>query len=289
MRINLRPYQLLLVTTALVSSGYYVGKNRSEQQSADIARVTLTQQSLQDQQAQVEALREDAQEKLTGMIIKLGDMQAQIRRLDALGEKLAERANLPVEEFGFGAEPAVGGPTTELASYLVESSDDVIIGMNELLADLENKSMQLNALESILMSHHVDEQSYLAGRPVTAGWLSSYYGIRKDPFSGQPAMHNGLDFAGTEGDPVVATGAGLVTWSGERYGYGNLIEIDHGDGLVTRYGHNKEIKVALGDVVTKGQHIGIMGSTGRSTGAHVHYEVLRNGIQQDPLPYVSRN
>ena len=101
-------------------------------------------------------------------------------------------------------------------------------------------------------------------------------------------MHHGLDFAGTEGDAVVATGAGLVTWSGERYGYGNLIEIDHGDGLITRYGHNKDIKVALGDVVTKGQQIGVMGSTGRSTGAHVHYEVLRNGVKQDPLPYVSR-
>ena len=222
------------------------------------------------------------------MLIKLGDLHAQIRRLDALGIKLAERASLPVEEFGFGNEPAVGGPSAELADFVVQNSDEVIQGMNAMLASLDSKSKQLSALESILMSHHIDEQSYLAGRPIKSGWLSSYYGVRKDPFSGQPAMHKGLDFAGKEGDPVVATGAGIVTWSGERYGYGNLIEIDHGDGLVTRYGHNKDIIVELGDVVTKGQHIGVMGSTGRSTGAHVHYEVLRNGVQQDPLPYVSR-
>jgi murein DD-endopeptidase MepM/ murein hydrolase activator NlpD len=101
-------------------------------------------------------------------------------------------------------------------------------------------------------------------------------------------MHKGLDFAGKEGEPVVATGAGIITWSGSRYGYGELVEIDHGDGLVTRYGHNKQLNVKIGDVVTKGQTIAEMGNTGRSTGAHVHYEVIRKGKQQDPLPYVYR-
>lgn len=101
-------------------------------------------------------------------------------------------------------------------------------------------------------------------------------------------MHKGVDFAGSEGDDVVATGAGLVTWAGERYGYGNLVEIEHGNGLVTRYGHNKALEVQVGDVVTKGQVIAVMGSTGRSTGPHVHYEVLKKGKQIDPLPFVYR-
>jgi murein DD-endopeptidase MepM/ murein hydrolase activator NlpD len=146
----------------------------------------------------------------------------------------------------------------------------------------------LTALESILLNHHIDEQRYLTGKPIEAGWLSSYYGVRKDPFSGLPAMHKGVDFAGKEGTKVIATAAGVVTWSGQRYGYGNLVEINHGDGLMTRYGHNKQLSVKIGDVVTKGQKIALMGNTGRSTGAHVHYEVIRNGLQQDPLPYVYR-
>jgi murein DD-endopeptidase MepM/ murein hydrolase activator NlpD len=112
--------------------------------------------------------------------------------------------------------------------------------------------------------------------------------MRDDPFTQTPAMHKGIDFAGTEGDEVIATAAGIVTWSGERYGYGNLIEIDHGNGLVTRYGHNKELTVSVGEVVIKGQEIALIGNTGRSTGAHVHYEIIKNGTQIDPLPYVYR-
>jgi murein DD-endopeptidase MepM/ murein hydrolase activator NlpD len=110
--------------------------------------------------------------------------------------------------------------------------------------------------------------------------------MRADPFTGKPTMHKGLDFAGKEGDNVVATAAGIVTWAGDRYGYGQLVEIDHGDGFITRYGHNDGLTVSIGDVVTKGQPIAKMGNTGRSTGVHVHYEVIRNGRQVDPLPYV---
>lgn len=110
--------------------------------------------------------------------------------------------------------------------------------------------------------------------------------MRTDPFTGKPAMHKGVDFAGKAGDDVLATAAGIVTWAGERNGYGVLVEIDHGDGMVTRYGHNQGLLVSVGDVVTKGQPIAIMGSTGRSTGTHVHYEVIRNGQPIDPLPFV---
>jgi len=150
------------------------------------------------------------------------------------------------------------------------------------------KKQQLAMLESLVRGHHIHEQSQLSGRPIQSGWLSSYYGMRKDPFTGSPAMHKGLDFAGKTGDDVVSTAAGIITWAGERHGYGLLVEIDHGDGIVTRYGHNNALSVSVGDVVTKGQPIAIMGSTGRSTGAHVHYEVIRHGQQIDPLPYVTK-
>jgi murein DD-endopeptidase MepM/ murein hydrolase activator NlpD len=125
-----------------------------------------------------------------------------------------------------------------------------------------------------------------AGRPITSGWLSSYFGIRTDPFTGKKERHKGLDFAGKLGSDVVAVASGVVTWAGRRYGYGNLVEINHGNGYSTRYGHNDKITVKVGDAVKKGQIIAKMGSTGRSTGPHVHFEVLHKGKQVDPMSYI---
>ncbi|WP_438862314.1 M23 family metallopeptidase [Neptunicella sp.] len=278
----------LLAAFALVIGLTFIAGRSTSPAPDDLASIHYTQSGLIEQQQEVEKLKLATQQQLTGMVMKLGDMQGQLRRLDALSERLAVSSHLSTEEFGFGEEPAVGGPSQAAPDYLVEDSADLLSGIQLMLGEIKDKSRQLEALESIMLSHHVDNQSYLTGRPIKSGWLSSYYGIRKDPFNGLPAMHKGLDFAGKEGEPVIATGAGLVTWAGERYGYGNLIEVDHGDGLSTRYGHNKKIKVKVGDVVTKGQTIALMGNTGRSTGAHVHYEVLRNGRQLDPLAFVSR-
>ena len=164
--------------------------------------------------------------------------------------------------------------------------DPILNEIAKLEQSLDLKSQQLSMLESLVRGHHINEQSQLSGRPIESGWLSSYYGMRADPFTGKSAMHKGLDFAGKAGENVVATAAGIVTWAGERYGYGQLVEIDHGDGFVTRYGHNDSLTVSIGDVVTKGEAIAKMGNTGRSTGVHVHYEVIRNGKQVDPLPFV---
>ncbi|MBN7818243.1 M23 family metallopeptidase [Bowmanella yangjiangensis] len=272
-----------------VTLGLTLIAGRSTQDPAEAqARVAYTQTGLIKQKEEVELLKETTQQQLTGMLMKLGEVQGQLHRLNALGERLANESGLNSEEFNFSELPAVGGPAQDLVETQVQAASDVMFQIDQMLAQLDGKAKQLQALESILLNHHIEAQSYLAGRPINSGWLSSYYGVRKDPFSGMPAMHKGLDFAGQEGDEVVATGAGLVTWAGERYGYGNLVEIEHGNGLVTRYGHNKDLEVKVGDVVTKGQTIAIMGSTGRSTGAHVHYEVMQHGRQIDPLPFVYR-
>lgn len=277
-----------LVAALVLLFGLLTISSRSTQPIEETyARINFTQTGLEVQRDEVELLKESTKNQVTGMLLKLGEMQGELHRINALGARLVEHADLNPDEFSFDELPASGGPVGgSHIDYPVDNS--VLDQINTMLNKLEDKSQQLLALESILMNHHIDKQRYLSGRPVTSGWLSSYYGVRKDPFSGLPAMHKGIDFAGKSGDKVVATGAGLVTWSGERFGYGNLIEIDHGDGLVTRYGHNKELSVKIGDVVTKGQTIAKMGNTGRSTGAHVHYEVLRNGQQQDPLPFVYR-
>lgn len=270
----------LLLTAILVSE--------NEPELNFSARVAVTQTGLIEQQQELHQLRQSTEQKLTGMLLKLGEMQSELQRLNALGERLAVESDLHVDEFQFGQPMPIGGPSHDVEMPSVDSSLDVLHQIDAMMAQLQNKSQQLQALESVLMQHHIQNESFISGRPIESGWLSSYYGMRKDPFSGLPAMHKGIDFAGSEGAPVVVTGAGMVVWSGPRYGYGNLVEVDHGDGLVTRYGHNKKIHVKIGDVVTKGQKIADMGQTGRATGAHVHYEVLRNGNQMDPLQFVYR-
>ncbi len=276
------------MTVVVLVFGVLMISSRSTQQVEEShARIDFVQTGLIEQKEQVELLKDATSQQMVGMLLKLGEVEGQIHRMNALGSRLVEQAGLSPDEFSFNQLPPSGGLGGS-ENIELSGNNEMLAKIDEMLQTLDSKSQQLLALESILLNHHIDEERYLAGRPITSGWLSSYYGVRKDPFTGMPAMHKGLDYAGKEDNPVVSTGAGIVTWSGDRYGYGKLIEIDHGDGLVTRYGHNKQLNVKIGDVVTKGQEIALMGSTGRSTGAHVHYEVLRHGKHQDPLPYVYR-
>jgi murein DD-endopeptidase MepM/ murein hydrolase activator NlpD len=261
----------------------------------DIAQVRQNigseQIALAAQEKAVRQLRDETEKKLTAMTIYMGEMQAQMRRLDALGQRLAAVAEVDNGEFNF-TQPhvnAMGGPEASIVGAPDADVAALMTSIDNMLAQLSDKQKQLAILESVMMSHNISAESFVAGRPVKSGWMSSQYGVRKDPFSGNPAMHKGLDFASLEENAgVYATGAGVVTWSGERWGYGKLVEIDHGGGLKTRYAHCQELLVKEGDVVTRGQQIAILGSTGRSTGPHVHYEVLRNNKQIDPYKYVYR-
>ncbi|MFT5755911.1 MAG: murein DD-endopeptidase MepM/ murein hydrolase activator NlpD [Alteromonadaceae bacterium] len=228
------------------------------------------------------------EQQMTAFTIKLAELQSHVLRLNALGDRLAEEANIPDIEFNFQQIPPSGGPMLQAAESSKTSMAELLLNISELESEISFEEKQLEMLESLTLGHHIENNSYLSGKPITKGWLSSYFGIRKDPFNGRPAMHKGLDFAGKENAKIVATGSGVVTWSGERYGYGHLIEINHGKGLKTRYGHNKILLVTVGDVVTKGQIIARMGSSGRSTGPHVHYEILKNNKHVDPIKYVFR-
>lgn len=258
------------------------------------ARVTQLEAALQlaeaeqvanSHQGNLAALKDQAEAQVSLLAARLGQMQARVNRLEALGTAMAERAEL-ADQFDFNAEVGIGGVASE--SQQTVELDLLLDEMDDLLARLERSDDQLELLESLSLYHHIDNDTYLSGRPVEKGWQSSSYGYRNDPFTGRRAMHRGFDFAGKEGDHIIATGAGVVSFSGERYGYGNLVEIDHGNGLKTRYGHNKENLVVAGQVVTKGEAIAVLGNTGRSTGPHVHYEVLKNDKQVDPNRYVYR-
>lgn len=228
------------------------------------------------------------QQQVTALTMKLAELQSQVLRLNALGDRLAEEAKIPENEFNLTELPPQGGPISQTQSSQKKTLAELLLAIEALENSVATEEKQLKLLESVSLGHHIENTSYLSGRPIKKGWLSSYFGTRKDPFTGRPAMHKGVDFAGKEGAEVIATAAGVVTWSGERYGYGQLVEIDHGKGLKTRYGHNKSLLVQVGDVVNKGQTIARMGSTGRSTGPHVHYEILRNNTQINPVKYVYR-
>lgn len=236
---------------------------------------------------EIEQLGEN-KDQVTAVTMKLAELQSQVLRLNALGDRLAEDANIPDNEFNFDQLPPSGGPMIQSEQQPKKNLAELLISISDLENSIAHEEKQLKMLESITLGHHIENTRYLSGRPITKGWLSSYYGTRKDPFSGKPAMHKGVDFAGSENASIIATASGVVSWAGDRYGYGQLVEINHGDGLKTRYGHNKELTVSVGDVVTKGQVIAKMGSTGRSTGPHVHYEILRNNTQIDPMKYVYR-
>ncbi len=260
--------------------GVSAGEARSDRQLAEIVEAELAAQ-----RNEIESAKQQAQENLNALTLRLAELQSRVIRLDAVGQRLTEMAKLDKGEFDFESPPAQGGPATEQLLKGAEI-DDFVASFDLLAQQLEDRERQLKVLESLLMSRNLEEEVFPAGFPAEKGWISSYFGKRTDPFTGRPAIHEGIDIAGKEGSLVLAVASGVVTWSGERYGYGNLVEVNHGNGYVTRYAHNSENLVQVGDTVKKGQPVARMGSSGRSTGPHVHFEVLRNGVVVNPLKYV---
>lgn len=269
---------LLVAFLAVVAgAGYLWGST-----SGKLNQLTDLESELTEQKDLIKTARVNAQSELDALAARIGQMQAHVTRLDALGGRLIKISKLDADEFNFEHKPAYGGPhepengvAVELENVLVDLSDQ-----------LNSREQQLSILEDVILSSQQKKASKPTGRPISKGWISSYYGKRTDPFSGKIEKHKGMDFAGKEGSEIVAVSPGVVTWAGSRYGYGNLVEINHGHGYTTRYGHNAEILVEAGDTVEKGQAISLMGSTGRSTGPHVHFEVLLNDRQVDPISFV---
>ncbi len=297
---------LLLISIVITAgvSGYYYGI--SEDRAAKVEQLTIDnwQNEIDSQWAEIKLAKESSQQKINALTARLGLLQAHVTRIDAAGERLLSLSGIDKKEFNFDRTPAIGGPESNLISKQQTSKDKITVIANRqtnssfnewnslfenLGQSLELREQQFQVIESLLMDKHMGVERYISGRPTTKGWLSSFYGERNDPFTGKPAWHDGVDFAGSEGDNVISTAAGVVSWVGNRSGYGLLIEINHGDGLVTRYGHNKAALIEKGAVVKKGQVISIMGNSGRSTGAHVHYEVIKDGRAINPIRYINRH
>jgi len=237
----------------------------------------------------LQLIKTQGDEKLIVLSTKVGELEANIKRLNILGERLIEKSKLPQEEFDFETLPKMEKADNMLSHDAFQSSI-LLNNIENLDQSLIKKEKQLKRLEIAINNRHLVNELYISGRPVKGkgSWISSLYGTRKDPFSGKLRRHRGVDIAGPAGMPLIATAAGVVVESGKRGGYGLMVEIQHGNGLVTRYAHAIELTVKVGDVVAKGQQVAVMGSTGRSTGPHIHYEVLKNGRQIDPDYYIHR-
>jgi murein DD-endopeptidase MepM/ murein hydrolase activator NlpD len=239
------------------------------------------------QQAQIEDVKRVLQEKVNALALRVGQMNANVIRVNALGKRLTRMANIDDGEFDFGNPPALGG--SEGADGQPAQIPNLTAMVDDLQTQLSSREQQLGVLENLILTRELNKQVYPEGRPVQDGWISSYFGSRADPFTGYSAVHKGLDFAGPEGTKVMSVAAGLVTFAGDRSGYGQMVEINHGNGLATRYCHNEKVLVKQGDMVRKGQELALMGSTGRSTGPHLHFEVLKNGAQVDPLRFIGED
>ena len=237
------------------------------------------------QLAELGTLRQQVQDRVDAMSIRVGELNAHVIRLDALGKRLTQMANINSGELNFDVVPGVGGPEEEGGGVSAQVPDLTRM-LDAMQQKLESRDSQLLALENVILSRSLNEAIRPEGRPVLEGYISSYFGGRQDPFDGTEAVHRGVDFAGAMGSQVMAVATGVVTRAEPASGYGNLVEINHGNGYVTRYGHNQRFLVNVGDTVTRGQPIALMGSTGRSTGPHVHFEVLRNGQYLNPLAFI---
>lgn len=272
---------MLLAGVMLV--GFQLG--RTKLVASPTGQVGEWSRKLEDQRLQVLDAKRDLQERLDALAGRVGQMNAHVIRLDALGRRLTEMAHLDKGEFNFDTAPAVGGPEGLVEGAIV-AAPDLASMLDDLSHQIKDRERQLSVLESLISTRNLSRQIVPGGRPVLQGWISSYFGQRTDPFNGRRAYHRGVDFAAPAGSQVVAVASGIVTYSKERFGYGRTVEINHGNGYVTRYGHNQRVLVSVGDTIQKGQAIALIGSTGRSTGPHLHFEVLKEGRAVDPMSFV---
>jgi len=276
----------LILMAAAFLAGTVTGSSYAERGAlADLERWSSDLRSQRDAVAQARAT---AEQQISALAARIGQMHAQLIRLDALGKRLTEAANLDRGEFDFDTPPAVGGPEDPAPAGEAPAVPTVSQLLDSLSTTIDDRSRQLAALETLIFSRELARQIVPGGRPVESGYISSFFGRRPDPFTGEPAFHPGVDFAGAPGTHVLAVADGVVSFAGRDKGYGKMVEVTHGNGYVTRYAHNSTLLVEPGQTVHRGDSLALMGSTGRSTGPHLHFEVLRNGLRMNPMSFVRR-
>ena len=266
----------LLAALVLLGAGAVAGGSLNAAGMAHLQRQTA-------QQAQVlEDTRREAQREINALAARLGELQAQANRLNALGDRLTRIAKLGDGEFDFDRPVGIGGaePSQDMPAR------QLLDGLAGVDAEFTHAGRQLSVLEALLFDQKLERDAMPSRAPVAGSYITSGYGGRADPFGGGSQFHKGIDFDARTGDTVMTVADGVVSFSGVRSGYGNVVEVDHGNGFVTRYAHNSRNTVRVGDLVRVGQEIAKAGSTGRSTGAHVHFEVWENGRVHNPRKFL---
>ena len=246
---------------------------------------TLRSLVLSVQQEEHQKTQSYLRDSLNAMAVRMGQMQAQLLRLDSVGARLAELSGIKPQEFLFNQNPGQGGTLSTLPSQdisFIEFSNQI----QELSRTLDDRTDKLGALESVLMQDRLKKKMLPSVLPVNTKWYSSGFGMRIDPFSGKSHFHEGVDFSAATGTPIVAAAGGVVVYSDHHPEYGNMIDVDHGNDFVSRYAHASKRLVKVGQVVVRGQKIAEVGSTGRSTGPHLHFEVRHRGSPQNPSRFL---
>lgn len=275
---------LVGMTVAFLISVFYLGRVTTEispEAEAGLAELNL---QLAHQKKVFAQLKATTQAQVNGMSARLASLQAGATRMNALGQRLVDQGKLDPEEFNFTVEAPVGGPET--AALAGSTMALLNINIDDFSLALQNQQLKFDSLESLLMGRELDLETTPQGWPVRKGWISSAYGTRTDPFTGKQARHSGIDFVGKRGDDVLAVADGVIVWSGNRGGYGKAIDIDHGNGYVTRYAHNDQLSIEVGSTVKAGDVIAKLGSSGRASAPHVHFEVHKDGRSVNPWKFI---
>ena len=276
-----------LLVAAFVCCGglmFLLGRNTAGMPDELVSGIQALQLEIHQQQGKVDRLRLNNRHNVNALAVRLAELQAASTRLDALGERLAHMGQLTLDEFDFSEPAPVGGP----GSYEPMGStgeEELSYAVAALSDKLRRQSSQLDALQFLMANRQLESDLTPAGWPVRKGWISSRFGERKDPFTGEREQHGGLDFAGTRGTEVLSVASGVITWAANRNGYGKTVEIDHGNGYRTRYAHSETLTVNAGDHVSAGQVIALMGSSGRASAPHVHFEVMKDGARINPARF----
>lgn len=267
-----------LVVVALLGVGFLAGGG------VGLAGTAAMRAQLSSQQNELAAAKRESQREINALAARLGELQAEANRLNALGERLTRIGQLQDGEFNFDKPVGVGGP----GPVRDISTPDLREGLDTLDRQFAHSGEQLSVLESLLFNRQLDLSSVPSREPIANSYITSGFGGRVDPIRGGSQFHKGIDFEADVGDPVLAVADGVVSFAGPRAGYGNTVEIDHGNGYVTRYAHNSRLVRRVGELVRAGQEIAKAGSSGRSTGAHVHFEVWENGRYVNPRKFLSQ-
>ena len=269
---------ILVAFLAIAFGSGFAARGANGAANSEIAKL---KHELSAQQGELKTAKEDAQREINAVAARVGELQAQANRLNALGERLTHDSKLSDGEFDFDHVPGMGG--AEKAEDI--PAGDLLKGLDQLQQKFDRSGEQLSVLESMMYNQQLQLSALPSGRPST-GYITSGFGTRSDPFNGGRAHHLGIDFSAHTGDPVLSAAGGVVSFAGIKSGYGNVVEVDHGNGYSTLYGHNSRLVVRVGDIVRAGQQLAKAGSTGRSTGPHVHFEVHINGVPVNPRKFI---